>query len=667
MRSDAIGLFWEDISAGRGKSNAIRPMAAIPETGWLPPTEYPNLSGATCISIDTETYDPELKERGPGWARGVGHIVGVSVGVPGGRTWYFPIRHTVEPEWNMSVEHTLAWLRDTLGNPKQTKIGSNLTYDIGWLRQEGVIVRGELIDTMFAEALLDEASQVNLEALGMKYLGQGKETSLLYQWCADSYGGKPSSDQRKNIWRSPPRLVGHYAQSDADLPMRIASEQYPALVREGLYELFIMECRLIYLMVEMRFAGVTVDIPGAEQLRDTLQTEEIEVQKELDYKADCHIQVTKSASIAHAFAKAGIDIPMKWDNKKKEFRPSFDRESISGIEHPMIEPLLRVKLIQKLRTTFLESYVLNSHVNGKLYAQFHQLRGDSEGTRSGRFSSTDPNLQNLPSRDDILAPLIRGVFIPDAGHVGITKVDFSQIEYRMLAHFAVGERSDWLRWTYNTNPYADFHVVTQELVRDFAGYELKRKPAKNLNFGLTYGMGQEKMGKTLHLDKAQTKELFDAYHMGAPFVKATMEAAMQEVAQFGTITTVMGRKSRFDLWEPKRTDRKTAVKALPYAEALYKYGDIKRAYAHKGLNRKLQGSAGDLCKKGMLTCWEDGIFDVTGVPRIQVHDELVLSNRGETEEALREMQNIMETAVPMRVPIKMEREDGPDWGHCHKV
>ena len=248
MRFDAIGMFWEDVPVKSGKRETVRIMPPIPDTGWRPPTYLPDLSGAACISIDCETYDPDLLTHGPGWARGRGHIVGVSIGADGGGRWYFPIRHEVEPQDNWDPEVVLQWLRHTLGNPRQPKVGANLLYDIGWLRHEGVTVRGELVDVQFAEALLDERADVNLETLGQKYLGEGKESNILYDWCSKYYGGKANGTQRANIYRSPPRLVGPYAESDADLPLRVASAMYPLLVREGLFHLFQMECALIPLL-----------------------------------------------------------------------------------------------------------------------------------------------------------------------------------------------------------------------------------------------------------------------------------------------------------------------------------------------------------------------------------------------------------------------------------
>ena len=181
-RGDEFGMFWEDAvqTSSRGQKVA-RVMPPIPDTGWVPPTSFPDLSRARVISIDCETKDLELLDNGPGWARGAGHIVGVSVGANGGGRWYFPMRHEVEPEQNMDPEKVLAWLRETLGNPAQPKVGANITYDVGWLMHEGVNVAGQLIDVQFAEALLDVRAEVSLETLAQKYLQEGKESNLLYK------------------------------------------------------------------------------------------------------------------------------------------------------------------------------------------------------------------------------------------------------------------------------------------------------------------------------------------------------------------------------------------------------------------------------------------------------------------------------------------------------
>lgn len=655
-RFDNVGMFWEDVARVSGGRNTVRPMPPIPDTGWTPPSYFPDLSRAAVIAIDCETFDPELLDNGPGWARGKGHIVGVSVGVDGGR-WYYPIRHEIEPHHNLPAEQVFAWLRATLSNPAQPKVGANLMYDVGWLKHEGVEVAGDLVDVQYAEALLDERADVNLETLAQKYLGEGKESSLLYRWCADFYGGQPTGKQRANIYRAPPRLVGPYAESDADLPLRVAAKMYAYLEREGLLELFTMECELIRLLIVMRFAGVRVDVQRAETLREELIRREELTQAELDNIAGFRVNINSAEDLARLFDDNGLSYP-----RTAKGAPSFVKGFLQGLHNPIADRVNEIRKLAKLRGTFVESYILDSHVDGKVFGQFHPLRGDEGGTRSGRFSSSTPNLQNLPSRDDELAPLVRGLFIPDDGHKQWRKYDYSQIEYRFLAHFAVGHMSDEIRRIFNADPDTDYHEMTRELVHRQTGQLLDRKPIKNINFGLIYGMGVDKLARGLGLSVEEGKALFAAYHEGAPFAKATMDATAEEAHRTGVVTTILGRKSRFDLFEPKGYGKDKGI-ALPYEKALFTYGNIQRAYTHKALNRRLQGSAADLMKKAMWICWKSGVFDATGVPRLTVHDELDFSDDGESDEAFIEMQHIMETAIPLRVPVKADYESGPDWGH----
>ena len=668
MRFDAIGMFWEDIPVKNGKRETTRIMPPIPETGWRPPTYLPDLSSARVLSIDCETYDPELLTRGPGWARGKGHIVGVSVGADGGGRWYFPIRHEVEPQDNWDPEMVLSWLRHTLSNPRQPKVGANLQYDVGWLRHEGVTVRGELVDVQYAEALLDERAEVNLETLGQKYLGVGKDSSLLYDWCSRFYGGKANGSQRGNIYRSPPRLVGPYAEADADLPMRVAIAMYPQLVREGLLELLQMECALIPLLIDMRFAGVRVNVARAEELREVLADRAVQEHKKLRDMVGFDVDINAADSLSRAFDTIGLSY-----GRTAKGKASFTKAFLEGLKHPLADRIREIRKCDKLRGTFLESYILNSHIGGMVYGQFHPLRSDEGGTRSGRFSSSTPNLQNIPARDDELAPLIRGLFVPDEGHVAWRKYDYSQIEYRFLIHFARGPGSDDVRAHFNAHPDTDYHEMALDLVAPEAGWDIStkelrkqhRRPIKNINFGLIYGMGVDKLSGDLGLTKQEGKALFAAYHKGVPFAKATMDWCSEEAQQLGTITTIMGRKSRFDLWEPTKWGSDTV--ALPYEEAILRYGSIRRAYTHKALNRRLQGSAADLMKKAMLRCYQDGVFDETGIPRLTVHDELDFSDPGGKDEAFREMKHIMETALPISIPVRADGDIGPDWGHGEPI
>jgi DNA polymerase I-like protein with 3'-5' exonuclease and polymerase domains len=671
MRADAIGMFWEDTAvSGRGQK-AIRAQPPIPDTGWRPPAYFPDLSTAPYIAIDTETFDPDLLDKGPGWARGRGHIVGVSLGVPGGK-WYFPMRHEIEAHDNLDPEIVMQYMRQTLGNPNQPKIGANLMYDVGWLEYSGCPVKGELVDVQFAEALLDERARVGLEVLAQKYLREGKQSNLLYQWCSDFYGGKANSDQRKNIYRSPPRLVGHYAESDADLPLRLAPILYDLLQKEGMIELFRMECRLIRLLVKMRMAGVRVDIPTAERTGGELKVrEEIAIQK-LEHVAGLKLDANSSGgTIAKAFDRLGLSYPMTPPSKNHpKGQPSFTKQFLETVDNPIAAGLREIRRLNKLRTTFIESYILGSHINGMVYCQFHPLRGDDGGTRSGRFSSSDPNLQNIPARDKELAKIIRGMFVPDIGHPFWRKYDYSQIEYRFLVHFAVGAGSNEVRKLFIEHPDTDYHELTMNMVAPMAGWDISteilrkewRRPIKNINFGLIYGMGVAKLSRDLGMSPSAGKTLFANYHRAVPFAKATAEATSAEAKQLGVVTTILGRKSRFDLWSQANSYNDDAI-GLPLELAIIKYGNIERAYTHKALNRRLQGSAADLMKVAMDRCETDGVFDYIGVPRLTVHDELDFSDPGGKEDGFQEMHNIMENCMPLRIPIKAELEIGSNWGN----
>lgn len=660
MRFDSIGMFWQDLPTSRKRGEIVRPMPPIPETGWKAPTDFPNLSAAVVKSLDTETYDPELDQSGPGWARGKGHLVGFSIGAKDalGNTgqWYVPLRHSVCPEQNVpNPEAWLRWLADQVKD-ETPKIGANFIYDLGWLAQEGIQVNGPLFDVQHAEALLDERARVALDILAQKYLGENKEGSLLYQWCADFYGGNATDRQRKNIWRAPPSLVGPYGEADAALPLKIIEKQWPLLDKEGLLPLFHMECELMPLLIAMRFAGVAVDVGYTEQLYDDLGKEVDQLNENLKNAVGFHVNVNSGDDLARAFDAHGIPY-----RRTATGKPSFTADFLEEVDHPVGQLVVDIRQREKLRGTFLKSYILDNHVDGMVYGTFNQLRGEKGGTRSGRFSSDSPNLQNIPIRSE-LGKKIRKAFVSRLGQW--RKYDYSQIEYRFLAHYAVDKgdgSAERLRRSYVDNPDIDYHQYVHDLILEQTGVDLIRGHTKNMNFGLIYGMGEPKLIRSLGITTAKGKELFAAYHNGAPYAKATMEACMAEAQTYGVITTILGRKSRFDLWEPAAWDVKGV--ALPYQMALNKYGRVKRAYSHKALNRRLQGSAADLMKAAMHRCWMDGIFAETGVPRLTVHDELDFDDPGGKDAAFDEMQRVMETAIPnLRIPVRADYEAGPNWG-----
>lgn len=678
-------MFFDDIDLVKRKHSRLKQLPPIPATGWVLPREFPNLSAATVIGFDVETKEPDL-DHGPGWSRNFGHIVGVSLAAMdklGNRgKWYFPVRHELNPELNLDPNHVFNYTREVLHNPYTPKIGANILYDVGWLTEENIYVQGPLHDVQFAESLLHDDGFVALDFLSRKYLGLGKETDALYSWLKEAYSQGPDKI-RGDIYRAPPQLVGPYAEADAAQPLDILAKQIPLLEHEGLYQLYRMECELIPLLIRMRRQGVRIDLDYAHTLDAELTAEIPKLYDVLTATSGVRIGSVMSADeLAKVFDACGVLYPETAGGK-----PSFRKEWLAAQEHPIAKLVNKIREHEKIQSTFVRSYLLNSHVNGIIHPQFHPLRSDDGGAKTGRYSSSTPNLQNIPVRSD-LGKKIRRAFIPFEGHNEWHKIDYSQIEYRMLAHFAVdgvqidaarisafwegqielwggSGHADALRRAYNTDPKTDYHVFVQDNVKRLTGLEIERRPIKNINFGLLYGQSEKSLAYKAGFNPEQAKQVFAAYHQGAPYAKPTMRAIGNEVQFFGYIRTILGRRVRFDMWEPSGYGERGYP--LPYKRALAEYGSqIRRAGDYKGVNYKFQGSGtGDVPKAGMLKAFKAGIFEVIGVPLIQVHDELDFSRIDISPaqlEAYAELNRCLETAIPLRVPVKVDAKSGASWG-----
>tara|TARA_R110002072_G_scaffold123243_1_gene258486 strand:- start:1719 stop:2600 length:882 start_codon:yes stop_codon:yes gene_type:complete len=278
------------------------------------------------------------------------------------------------------------------------------------------------------------------------------------------------------------------------------------------------------------------------------------------------------------------------------------------------------------------------------------MRSDQGGTVTGRFSYSNPNLQQIPARNNIIGPRIRRLFIPEEGCKWGT-FDYSQQEPRITAHFAKLTNgglpgSDTVIDAYQ-NEDADFH----QIVADMAGID--RKTAKTINLGMMYGMGKGKLGSELGLDEEDTADLWKQYHKNVPFVKELADKVSQRAQDVGYIRTLLGRKCRFDLWEPNLFG---INKPLPHVEAMREHGkNIRRAFTYKALNKLIQGSAADQTKQAMIDLHEEGFL-----PHIQVHDELNLSV--DNPEKYSVIQTIMENCVDLKVKCKVDIEIGNSWG-----
>ena len=607
-----------------------------PQTEWVPPEDFPDLSKYKEIAIDLETKDPDLVKMGSGSITKRGHITGIAIAVEGWSA-YYPIAH--EGGGNMDKTKILNYFR-TILKSDATKIFHNAMYDVCWLRSEGLEVKGPIVDTMIATALVDEnRRKYDLNSCSREYIGTGKDEAALYE-AAKSWGVDPKAE----MYKLPAMYVGAYAEKDAEITLELWKYLKKEILNQDLKSIFSLEIDLFPCLVDMRFLGVRVDIEQAHQLKGKLLEEEKECLLKVKKETSIDVQIWAARSIAKVFQK----LHLPFDHTEKTNSPSFTKNFLQNHPHPLVKQIARAREINKAHTTFIDTILKHSH-NGRIYSEINQLRSDNGGTVTGRFSYSNPNLQQIPARNKELGPAIRSLFIPEEGHRWGC-FDYSQQEPRLVVHYAS------LQGLYGVNEVveaynegnADFH----DIVADMA--EIPRSQAKTINLGLFYGMGKNKLQAELGVSKDKADELFKKYHHKVPFVKQLMDNVMYRAQDSGKIRTLLGRLCRFPLWEPNQFG---IHKALSHEDALREHGPgIKRAYTYKALNRLIQGSAADMTKKAMLELYKEGI-----IPHIQVHDELDISV--ENDMMATKIKQIMEGAVTLEVPNKIDYEYGTSWGN----
>jgi DNA polymerase-1 len=611
----------------------------------------PDLSKESVLGVDTETKDPELKENGPGWGRGVGNIVGVSIATLAGDAYYFPMKHEVDTHQNLPYEETVAYLKNTLGSAS-IKVGANCIYDYGWLLDAGIKPQGPWYDIQFAEALLDgNAYSYSLENIASKRLGTGKSGQELYNWAAEKYKGPATSQsQGGNIHRCPPSLVSSYACDDALLALACLQDQDSELSNAGLEELFRLECDLIPILVKMRMRGMPVDKNKANDAHEQLELSERILREQLYALAGEKINIRSRKDLEKLYTKLGVPFL-----RTKKGNPTFQAEWLDQQEDAVSDLINQIRKVSRMSDTVIQKGMLDRLLSATLHPSLHPLRGEKSGTVTGRFSSSKPNGQNFPARDDVLAPLIRGIFVPEEGYTDWLKMDASQIEYRMFAHFSGNK--DLIK-AYQ-DPLCDFH----ELVGVMLGGKVKRKWVKCVNFAKLYGAGKSKIIKMLKaLDSTIDAEAFIAlYEKKFPLTLQMMKKCAEEAARTGEIRTLLNRRITFEKWVQKRSSEDSSKY---YSEAVEKWGimNIERADTYKGINYLFQGSAADYLKKGIVLAEKEGIFEEVGYPHITVHDELDFSYHDDLREGFVKLKEVMEHAIPLKVPMVMSTEKGPSWG-----
>ena len=606
---------------------------------WNAPNEFKDLTGYNEIAIDLETKDEGITNGlGAGWASGRGEIIGFAVAVEGWQG-YFPFGHY--GGGNLIPEQVKQYMKDVCSLPA-TKIFHNAQYDVGWLKASGIEVKGQIVDTMVAAALINENRwSYSLNALSVDYLGEIKAESDLKE-AAAAHG----VDAKAEMWKLPAEHVGHYAEQDARLTL-LLWQRFKAEIRtQSLETIWKLESDLLPILIQMRFNGINVNLEKAEALKLEFAEQEKHLLHKIKQLSGRDIDIWAARQIGEAFDKLGIDYP----RTQKTGEPSFTQNYLFNSPHEISKLIVQAREVNKFHNTFLTGITKYQH-KGKIHAEINQLRSDSGGTVSGRLSMSNPNLQQLPARNKEFAPKIRGLFMPTT-NCKWGSFDYSQQEPRLVVHYAssIGEGyegSQELVEAY-ANASADFHQTVADLVG------IDRKQAKTIGLGLMYGMGKNKLANSLGLEREEGDKIIAKYNRKVPFVKLLSDRCMKKADEEGVIRTKLGRKCRFDEWEPRDWGLWTS-ETFENAVAKYGRGNIKRAKTYKALNRLIQGSAADQTKLAIVECYKQGYC-----PKLQIHDELCFDVETEEDEA--NIKQIMEQCMQLKVPSVVDVAIGDNWG-----
>ena len=643
-----------------------------------------DLTGIDTVAVDLETYDPNLKTKGLGAIRGDGFVCGVAVAT-GKDTVYFPISHSdIHMSLDKKIKFWEALDKKLFQNEKITKVFHNAMYDVCWIRAiTGKKMKGRIVDTMIAASVIDENRfQYSLDSLSKDFLKERKGGYDLQEKVL-AWSKGTIKDPMSNMHKLPASIVKDYAKQDVNLTLKLW-KLFNKKIDEVLYikpednekktsrNIFELETELFPCLVDMKFKGVKIDVQKAKDFGQRLEKRKNNLIKIIKARTGIDVQIWAASSLKNLLENQEIT-----DYKKtpKSGMPQLPGDYLRTHKNRFLRFVAKARECDKAKNTFVEGLLGFVH-NGRIHADINQIRGEHGGTVTGRFSMSNPNLQQIPSKGYI-GKKMRELFIPETGSDWYS-FDYSQQEPRIVVHYAIKlgmAGTDDLKEEFDKED-ADFH----QIVADMAN--IPRKQAKTINLGLFYGMGKIKLQKELNLDPQKAKTLFNTYHSKVPFVKQLSKDLSEFATNEGLLYTLGDRFCRFDKWESRdkewnsETNRFTEVKLhatkedamdaykLEQMEKYEKYIDptcehfekhYTRAFTYKALNRLIQGSAADMTKKAMVDLYKKGI-----VPHIQIHDELCVSIKDHETRTM--VQETMEKAIELKINNKVDCESGPNWG-----
>ena len=642
-----------------------------------------DLTGIDTVAIDIETYDPNLKTKGSGAVRNDGFVCGIAVATENDLA-YFPLRHSdtdiaydrIDKIWKVLNEKIFQ-------NENITKVFHNAMYDVCWIRAvTGMMMRGRIVDTMIAASVIDENRfKYSLDALSKDYLNEEKYKYDLQQKTLEWSGGTVK-DPMTNMHKLPASIVKEYAKQDVNLTYKLW-KLFNKKIDEVLYtkddgeqktcrQIFELETKLFLCLVDMKFKGVKIDRSKAILFGRHLKKRRDQIINAIEKITTIRVDIWAAASIKKLLDHLHIK---DYKVTPKSKMPQLPKDYLRTHNNKCLRMIAKAREYDKAVNTFIDGLLEYVH-DGRIHADINQIRSDTGGTVTGRFSMSNPNLQQIPAKGYIGSKM-RELFIPEEG-CKWGSFDYSQQEPRIVVHYAIKlglPGTESLQEEFDKDD-ADFH----QIVADMAN--ISRKQAKTINLGLFYGMGKIKLQRELGLDQRQAKELFNEYHGRVPFVRQLSQELIAFAKENKLLFTLHDRFCRFDRWETTNKEwnpetnrfnevplytREQAEEAFK-AEMLDKYKENKidanymdyferyytPAFTYKALNRLIQGSAADMTKKAMVDLHEKGI-----IPHIQIHDELCFSITDHEPELIK---SIMEQTIPLEVKNKVDFESGPNWG-----
>ena len=646
------------------------------------------------VAVDLETHDPELKKYGSGAIKNEGKVCGIAVAYRD-KKFYLPIRHSDTQSNHAPNQAWKVLNKKIFQNKTVTKVFHNAMYDVCWIRQEsGLMVQGPIVDTMIAASIIDENRlSYSLDSLAKDYLKESKHKYDLKEKASEDLG---ISDPMSNMHLLPYGLVRDYAEQDVNLTLKLW-EIFKKKIDEPIHindktkslrNIFDLEMKLFPCLVDMRFKGVKVDTEKAKTLGKDLNKRKSNIIRGIKQRTGIAVEIWAASSVQKLLDQQNIK-----DYKKtpKSRQASLSKDYLESHSNIYLRLIARARQYDKLINVFVDGILKFVH-NGRIHAEINQIKSERGGTVTGRFSMRNPNLQQIPAKGKY-GNIIRSLFLPEEGQEW-GSFDYSQQEPRLVVHYALknGMRgAENLAEQYQKDPTTDFHALVAKMAK------ITRKQAKTINLGLFYGMGKNKLAKSLELDDEESKELFDQYHRQVPFVRELSNGLQRFAERNKNIFTLEDRFCRFNKWEPidKEWDKEKGIfvyseyeeingkkqivknpvpimdlkqakdhyladrsRSLAKNDPNYEYFEkhYRPAFTYKALNRLIQGSAADMTKKAMILLYKEGIL-----PHIQIHDELCISIPN--KKAALKIKDIMEKAIRLKIPNKVNYAVGNNWGN----